>query len=292
MGQLWIVPTPIGNLEDITIRALRVLNEVDVILAEDTRHTRKLCAAHGIKTPLCALHAHSDERTVARYVERLVQGENLALVSDAGTPMISDPGAALVQAATRADVPVHALPGASAVTTALSVSGVPFDAFRFIGFLPRTGARRKRALEVLADAPEPTVLFEAPRRLHGTLLDLIAVAGPDRGVAVCRELTKAHEEVVRGPAQQVAAHFAEGVLGEVTVVVERCPSVDESPNEEGLEAIIVQRLASGESARDIARKLAGQFSLPRRRLYQQVLEVAGRPSSELPAGGRGDVERE
>jgi 16S rRNA (cytidine1402-2'-O)-methyltransferase len=219
-GVLWVVATPIGNLEDITLRALRVLREADAVLAEDTRTTRKLLERHGISTPLRTHHAHSSEGSVARMVEELRAGARLALVTDAGTPLVSDPGAALVSAAAAAGVRVEPVPGPSATLAAISVAGVRADGFRFVGFLPRAGGRRRAALRRVADDPLTTVLFEAPPRTARTLADLAAACGEDRPAALCRELTKAFEEVARGTLADLARRAERGVRGEVTIVVE------------------------------------------------------------------------
>lgn len=274
-GLLTIVPTPIGNLDDITLRALECLRTADAILAEDTRRTRKLCGHHGITTALHAFHAHSSADAVARFIEQLTAGRQLALVSDAGTPLISDPGAPLVLAAREAGIAVAALPGASAVTTALCVAGIPFDAYRFIGFLPRTGSKRTRALDAIAKADEASVLFESPRRLSKTLADLAEQVPDERQVAVCRELTKIHEEVVRGASGELAAHFAQGALGEITVVVEgaRGRPVDVPPPIESLDPSIRGELEAGLSLRDAARVVAERAGLPRRDVYQRAIQL-------------------
>jgi 16S rRNA (cytidine1402-2'-O)-methyltransferase len=218
-GKLSVVATPIGNLEDVTLRALRVLREAEAILAEDTRRTRHLCTHHGIATRLEAFHAHSSPERLERVVDRLAQGAHLALVTDAGTPGISDPGVRLVRAASERGIVVEAIPGPSALAAALSIAGVPCDPFRFVSFLPRGGGKRRRALEAIAAEPGATVLFESPHRLHATLAELAELLGTDREAAVCRELTKMHEEVVRAPLGELRDRFAEGVRGEITLIV-------------------------------------------------------------------------
>jgi 16S rRNA (cytidine1402-2'-O)-methyltransferase len=222
-GKLSILGTPIGNLEDITLRALRVLREADAILAEDTRRTRVLCRHHGVETRLLSFHSHSGPAKVARAIEELRGGAHLVLVTDAGTPGISDPGVRLVRAASEADVPVEAIPGPSALTAALSTAGIACDPFRFVGFLPRGGGKRRRALDAIAAEDGSTVLFESPHRLHKTLQELAERLGDDREAAVCRELTKIHEEVVRGALRTLAEHFADGARGEITLVVSPPP---------------------------------------------------------------------
>jgi 16S rRNA (cytidine1402-2'-O)-methyltransferase len=274
-GMLSVVATPIGNLEDITLRALRVLQSADLILAEDTRHSRKLCTHHAIHTPLRALHAHSAPSVIAHFVEELERGKRLALITDAGTPLVSDPGQALVREARARGLGVESLPGPSAVTAALCVAGFDFDAFRFVGFLPRTGKKRRQALERIIADPDVCVLFEAPPRLDKTLRDLQALA-PARRIAVCRELTKLHEEVVRGTPGELLQHFAEGVRGELTLVLERDES--EAPVAEpgdALDEAIRQRLDAGMSPRDVAAELALALSLPRRQVYARVLTLRG-----------------
>ena len=284
-GVLYVVATPIGNLEDLTLRALRVLREVDAVLAEDTRHTRKLCERHAIGTPLRAFHAHSPPQVVTRLVDELLGGARLALVSDAGTPLVSDPGASLVAAAANAGVRVEALPGASAPLAALTVAGLRADGFRFVGFLPRSGARRRRALERLARDPQTTVLFEAPNRLADTLVDLAESAGATRRAAVCRELTKAYEEVARGTLSELAARFADGTRGEVTIVVERTGEEPkaEKTSDDAVKSIVRATLASGATVRDAARQLAEATTLGKREAYQRVLALSsGEPDADAP----------
>ena len=219
MGTLYVVATPIGNLEDITLRALRVLREVDVVAAEDTRVTRKLLSAHQIPTPLVSFHEFSSNRRRERVVERLEQGD-VALVTDAGMPGISDPGFPLIRDALAAGHSVVPIPGPSAVLAALVASGLPMHAFCFYGFLPRTTAQRRRFFREHADAPSTLVVFESPHRVSAALADLVAELGAERPVAVGRELTKRFEEVFRGSAAEAAAHFKEHApRGEFTLVV-------------------------------------------------------------------------
>jgi 16S rRNA (cytidine1402-2'-O)-methyltransferase len=218
-GRLSVLGTPIGNLEDITLRALRILREADGILAEDTRRTRVLCRHHGIDTPLSSFHAHSSPDKLKRVVDNLRGGAHLVLVTDAGTPGVSDPGVRLARAASDADIPVEAIPGPSALTAALSAAGIACDPFRFVGFLPRAGGKRRRALESIATETGATVVFESPHRLHRTLEELASLLGDAREAAVCRELTKLHEEVVRGTLRELSDHFAPGTRGEITLVI-------------------------------------------------------------------------
>lgn len=277
MGTLYVVGTPIGNLEDITLRALRVLREVDVIACEDTRHTRTLLKRHGITTPLVSYHEHNERERAPQLVRRLVAGENIALVTDAGMPGISDPGFHVVTGALAAGVPVTPVPGPSAVTAALSVAGLPTDRFLFMGFLPRTRAARRRAFEEVATVPATLVLFEAPHRIRDTLADLVEVLGPRR-VALMRELTKLHEEVLRGRADEIAARL-EGVRprGEITLVVEGA-GPRRHPSARAVEpAAHLRRLLNrGLSRRDAARSLVETYGIPRRVAYRMALE-AGKP---------------
>lgn len=275
-GLLYVVATPIGNLEDITLRALRILGEVSVILAEDTRHSRILCERHGIKTPLRAYHAHSSDGTTENIVAELRAGAKMALVSDAGTPLISDPGAQLVAACIEAGVRVEPIPGASAVVAAVSVSGLKSDAFRFVGFLARSGATRREELEAIARDATTTVVYESPQRLHDTLVDLSRTLDPDRRIAVCRELTKAHEEVVRGTALELAAHFEGGARGEIVIVIEghngKAPTTaSESASPAQIEARIRDLYAGGMSKRDIAKTLTNEFGMKKSDAYARVL---------------------
>jgi 16S rRNA (cytidine1402-2'-O)-methyltransferase len=206
-GLLSLVATPIGNLEDITLRALRTLREADAILAEDTRRTGVLTSHHGISTRLRSLHAHTGEGQLDAIAAELAAGARFALVSDAGTPVVSDPGHALVERAVALGVTVEGIPGPSAVTTAVAVSGLPCDHFRFVGFLPRSGSKRSSALESIIQDSGASVFFEAPQRVGKTLAELAALALPERRAAACRELTKLHEEVRRGTLTELAEYF-------------------------------------------------------------------------------------
>jgi len=205
-GKLFLVPTPIGNLEDITLRAKRVLEEADAVIAEDTRTSGRLLQHYGIKRPLIAFHAHNEHQVTARLVERLVAGERFALVTDAGTPGISDPGFLLVRAAVQAGVPVETLPGATAFVPALVNSALPCDRFTFEGFLPVKKGRRTRIAE-LATEPRTMVFYESPHRIVRTLGELAEAFGAERPASVSRELSKLHEETVRGTLAELAAHF-------------------------------------------------------------------------------------
>lgn len=216
-GTLYLVATPIGNLEDITLRALRVLRECDLVAAEDTRHTAKLLHHFDIRTPTTSVHEHNEHEKAGALVERLLQGGSIALVSDAGTPAVSDPGFRLVRAAIAAGIRVEAIPGPSAVLTALVASGLPTDAFVFAGFPPARATARAKWLEALAADTRTVVFFEAPHRVIDTLHDTLRVVG-DRQIAVGRELTKLHEELVRGPISDVLGRLTE-LRGEFTIVM-------------------------------------------------------------------------
>ncbi|HUJ79315.1 MAG TPA: 16S rRNA (cytidine(1402)-2'-O)-methyltransferase [Nitrospiria bacterium] len=219
-GTLYLVSTPIGNLEDLTLRAKRVLAEVGVIAAEDTRHTQQLLARYDIHTPLTSYHDHNKEEKAPVLIERLRQGQSIALVSDAGTPTISDPGYLLITGCIAANIPVSPLPGPSAPLAALAASGLPTDAFLFAGFLPRKPGARLKRLEALAPLRETLILFESPHRLVRLLEEVQARLG-DRRVAVCRELTKLHEEIIRGRVSEAVERLkGKTVKGEITIVIE------------------------------------------------------------------------
>jgi 16S rRNA (cytidine1402-2'-O)-methyltransferase len=269
-GRLFVVATPIGNLADITLRGLRVLGDVDVIAAEDTRTTRKLLAHHGISTPLVSYHEHNESVRTQELLQRLKKGESVALVSEAGTPSISDPGFRLVEGAIAEGIAVEPVPGASAVLAAVVVSGLPSDAFVFEGFLPRRAGERRRRLEALAPEKRTLVIFEAPHRLDGSLQDMLEVLG-DRRAALCRELTKLHEEVRRDTLSNLAASVQrKPVKGELVIVVEGAGETE--PDIDAALAETLERVAGGESVREATRAVAEQRGVPRRALYDRVLE--------------------
>ncbi|MGH2349104.1 MAG: 16S rRNA (cytidine(1402)-2'-O)-methyltransferase [bacterium] len=273
-GTLYVVGTPIGNLEDITLRALGVLKDVDVIACEDTRHTRLLLSRHGITTPLVSYHEHNEARRAADLIGRLERGESVALVSDAGMPLLSDPGYPLVTSAVARSIPVVAVPGPSAVTAALAVSGLPTERFLFAGFLPRKGAERRRALDDFSDVPYTLVFFEAPHRIMQTLGDLQAVLG-NRRVAVVRELTKRFEEVLRGDLNDVVEHIGERVpRGEFTIVVEGATG-GAAPEASGAELRehLALLLRSGVTPSAAAKIAAGAHRVPRRTAYRMALDM-------------------
>ncbi len=271
MSILYIVSTPIGHLADVTLRALDVLRSVDRILAEDTRHTGILCVEHGIDTPLVSLHEHNEAARARQVLGWLSAGENLALVSDAGTPLISDPGSRLVAAVTESGHEAVPVPGASAVLAALVVSGLPAEPFTFYGFLPRSGRERAERLDELAVLRHTAVLYESPARLVKLLDALAERMGPDRRVMVGRELTKVHEEQIRGPVAEVAAHYREsGVRGEVVVVVEGGTAVAAAVDEEAASALARAMLEDGGRPSVVAQEVARRLGVPRNRAYEIV----------------------
>jgi len=264
---LSVCATPIGNLDDVTLRVLAELREADVVLAEDTRHTRGLLSRHGIDAKLVSYHEHNEAARVAELLPRLAGGERAALVSDAGLPGISDPGARLVRAALEAGVPVTVLPGPSAVETALVASGLVAERYAFVGFLPRKAGELGALLVELAPLGWPVVAFESPQRLPATLRALAADA-PEREVAVCRELTKRFEEVARGSAAELAARFAEPPKGEITLVLG--PVAAEPPGDEAARAV-ADLVSAGTPRRVAADVVARLTDVPRNELYRASL---------------------
>jgi len=279
MATLYVVGTPIGNLGDLSRRAAEVLCSVDRILAEDTRRTRILAGHVGARAPLVSLHEHNEAERTATVLEWLAKGESLALVSDAGTPLVSDPGARLVEAVLDAGHTVVPVPGPSAVLAALVASGLPSTRFTFLGFLARKGPDRAGDLQRVATSRETVVIFEAPGRLARMLDDLRDACGPDRRAAVTRELTKVHEEVRRGTLDDLARYYREeAVRGEVTVVV--APGPEASAEVEGdLEArareIARASLAGGGRPSEVARDISQRLALPRNVAYRIVHEISG-----------------
>jgi 16S rRNA (cytidine1402-2'-O)-methyltransferase len=272
-GELVVVGTPIGNLEDLSPRARRVLTEADAIFCEDTRVTAKLASRFGIPTPRISCPAPREKARTAELLERLGRGETVALVSDAGMPLLSDPGADLVSAAAAAGFPVRVVPGPSAATAALAVSGLSAVPHLFLGFLPARAGERRRFLEGVEERAETLVWFEAPHRLAESLADAARVLGPRRA-CVARELTKVHEEIVRGTLKELTARFGENApRGEVTIVVEgAAPSAADQPAVD-VEAEVKRRLADGESPKEIAAALAITSGKPKRQIYQLAVAL-------------------
>jgi 16S rRNA (cytidine1402-2'-O)-methyltransferase len=267
---LAVCATPIGNLEDVTLRVLRELREADLVLCEDTRHTRGLLQRHGIEAKLRSYHEHNEAQRTAEVLPRLEAGERVALVSDAGLPAISDPGARLVAAALEAGLPVTVLPGASAVETALVASGFGTDRFQFLGYLPRGAGERQALWEELAKWPFTAVAFESPQRL-AALLASLAQALPERQVAVCRELTKRFEEVARGSAKQLAERFSEGAKGEITIVIGPAEGSTAAGDEEAALAAVSELVAGGLSRRSAADVVSRLTGVSRNSLYRRSL---------------------
>jgi len=269
-GTLYVVATPIGNLEDLTLRAVRVLREVALIACEDTRRTARLLQAHQISTPTTSFFEHNERWKGDRILRALREGRDVALVSDAGTPGISDPGFRLVREARAEGLAVVPVPGASAAVVALSVSGLPTDRFLFVGFLPARTHARRQALEGLAPQRETLVVYEAPTRVLATLSDMIELWG-DRDAFLCREATKIHEEYVRGSLSALRARLAQRpeVKGEIVLVVEGAgePTVPDADAETVYAALAAEGLTRREAVKETARRLG----LPAREVYRRVL---------------------
>jgi 16S rRNA (cytidine1402-2'-O)-methyltransferase len=273
-GTLYVVATPLGNLDDLSPRAAATLRNVTAVAAEDTRHTKALLGHVGSGAELVSFHAHSNEAALRRILNLLGTGKDVALVTDAGTPTVSDPGAVLVAAARERDVPVVTVPGPTAVAAALSVSGLAADRYLFLGFLPRKGGERRRLLDAVAKAEWTVVLFEAPQRVAELLEDLAAACGGDRPAAVARELTKVFEETRAGTLEALAAYYAEApARGEVTVVVAGTgkPAREERPPDP--EALARELLAQGMTRKDVADRLAVQTGITRNTAYRLVNEL-------------------
>jgi 16S rRNA (cytidine1402-2'-O)-methyltransferase len=278
-GTLAVVATPIGNLGDFTRRAIDSLTDAAVIACEDTRVTAKLLSAYGIHTPMLAYHEHNAARVRPQLIERLKQGQIVALVSDAGTPLVSDPGYRLVQAAIAEGIPVTAVPGASALLTALVLSGLPSDRFLFAGFLPPKGAARRTEIRGLAAVPATLIFYEAPQRVAAVLADLLAMLGP-RPAAVARELTKKFEEVRRGGLDELATHYAtaDQPRGEFVILVG--PPGSDAGASEMTDADIdkaLQAVLGTHSVREAASLVAAETGLPRRTVYARALKLRGDP---------------
>jgi len=269
-GLLYLVATPIGNLEDMTYRAVRLLGEVGVIACEDTRQTRKLLDHYGIHTATVSYHEHNEVDRTEDLVARLLGGISVALVSDAGMPLVSDPGYRVVRAAIDAGIEVQAIPGASATITALAASGLATDAFHFAGFLPAKSGQRARVLESLAEEEATLIFYEAPHRILETLEAVELVLGP-RSVVVARELTKIHEEFLRGTAAEIRAVLAarDSVKGEITLLVGKAeaPPPDDTPLEEAVAALIREGLPRMDAIKQVARRRG----LSKREVYKHVL---------------------
>ena len=268
-----MVATPLGNLEDITLRALRILKEVDLIAAEDTRHSRKLLAHYGIGTPLTSYYDAIERQKAPQLVAELRRGKRVALISDAGTPGIADPGYHLIQAAIAAGIRIEAIPGPSAVAAALSVAGLPTDRFTFEGFVPARPGARRAFFAALAPEPRTLVVYETARRLAACLHDLRELFG-DRRVVIVRELTKVFEEILRGPVAELEERLrATPVRGEVTLLIAGAATPPPAPSLEDLDAAIERLRATGLHLKEIARTLARERGIARRAVYQRGLAL-------------------
>ncbi|MBC7325243.1 MAG: 16S rRNA (cytidine(1402)-2'-O)-methyltransferase [Moorella sp. (in: Bacteria)] len=274
MANLYLVATPIGNLEDITLRALRILREVELIAAEDTRRTRELLAHYGLHTPLTSYHRHNLASKTSYLLGLLQEGKEIALVSDAGLPGISDPGEELVRQAVAAGITVVPVPGASAALSALVASGLPTGRFVFEGFLPRTGKGRRERLAALAAETRTIILYEAPHRLEATLMDLTAILGP-RQVAVGRELTKKFESIWRGTLAEAVAHFqANPPRGEITLVIAGAgPPAPPAYDPARAAAEVAELEGNGLTRKEAMGRVARRYRLPRREIYRACLEI-------------------
>jgi 16S rRNA (cytidine1402-2'-O)-methyltransferase len=273
-GTLYVVATPLGNLGDLSPRAADTLKRVAVVAAEDTRHSKPLLHHAGAHAELISFHEHSSDRVLERILRILSEGRDVALITDAGTPAISDPGVALVAAARERGVQVVTIPGPTAVAASLAVSGIPGDRYLFLGFLPRKGSDRRRFLLTAAQSEWTVVIFEAPNRVTPLLADLIEVCGPDRRAAVSRELTKVFEETRSGTLQELSEHYAEApVRGEVTVVLAGTgkQQVEERPQDAGARARVL--LAEGLSRKDVAERLAEETGISRNTAYRLVNDL-------------------
>lgn len=276
-GSLFVVATPIGNLGDITLRAVEVLKSVSVIVAEDTRHSRTLMTHLGITTPMTAYHEHNEARESPRLVRRMIAGESVALISDAGTPLLSDPGARLVAASLEAGLRVVPIPGASALLSALVASGISADQFTFLGFLPRKGGERESMLRIISRSPFTTVLYESPQRVSATLADLMEAGCGDRVAALARELTKRFEEVRRGTVASLHEGAADGMRGEVVLVI--AGAAERAPTDAEARDTVTRMRSEGASSRDIVERLTDELGVPRNVAYK----LAHSPPDSTPA---------
>ncbi len=268
-----MVATPIGHLEDITLRAIRTLKQVDLIAAEDTRHTKRLLAAHQIENHLISYHEHNEQQRTAELIRRLENGAAIALVSDAGTPTVSDPGYRLVEAAAARRIPIVPIPGVSAAITALSVAGLPTDSFTFVGFPLRKKAKRLQQLQQLANVPQTLIFYQSPRRVLSFLAEIKEAFG-DRPAVMARELTKLHEEVLRGPLTRIIEQLEQRpeIKGECTLLVGGAENVE--PTRQDLDTAIADALAqSDRSLSGLAKDLARRFGVPRKEIYDKALAL-------------------
>ena len=286
-GTLFVVATPLGNLEDMTFRAVRILKESALIAAEDTRHSRKLLSHYNITTPVISCHEHNETRTAEKLIALLLQKKNIALITDAGTPCISDPGYRLVSAVLPHDIPVVPIPGCCAVVAGLSVAGLPTDRFLFAGFLPRKVSHQEQAIQALANQPATLVFYESPRRIRPLAERLMAILG-DREACLAREITKLHETFIRGPLSSIIARLDPDIppRGECTLFVTGAKAPETlSPGD--LESLIRDRVAvSRKSTADLAKEIAALFHVSKKQVYDTILkcksEIQKPESGQIP----------
>jgi 16S rRNA (cytidine1402-2'-O)-methyltransferase len=270
MPALYVVATPIGNLEDITFRAIRILKEVKLIAAEDTRKTRILLLRYGISTPTTSYYEHN-KLTKLDYLINILGNNDVALVSDAGTPGISDPGFELISAVYQHGIPVIPIPGPSALISALAISGLPSNSFHFTGFLPHKASERKRLLKAISQEPDTLVFFESPHRISASLTDMLDILG-DRTVFICRELTKLHEELFRGTLCQARDHFTLP-RGEFTLVISGRPRITKPEIDSEITSRLCRLSKSGITAKEATQRIAEQTGLSRKELYQAWIDL-------------------
>ncbi|MBC8121895.1 MAG: 16S rRNA (cytidine(1402)-2'-O)-methyltransferase [Gemmatimonadaceae bacterium] len=285
-GTLYLVATPIGNLQDITLRALQILKQCDHIACEDTRHSRKLLTHYEIHKPLLSYHTHNAHRQLTPLLDRLRAGEQIALITDAGMPMVCDPGTELVKACHAMGIPVVVVPGASALTAALAAVGEPGSRFVFEGFLPATGVERRARLAAIGREERTVVLFEPPHRVVETLAALLALGPPERAISICRELTKIHEQIWQGSLREAVEYFNQNTpRGEFTLVLAGAAPVERTLDPEQLRSALQLLLAEGHSRSEASRQLAEQTGLARRSIYQLSLGLSPVEDIESDIGG-------
>jgi 16S rRNA (cytidine1402-2'-O)-methyltransferase len=281
---LYVVATPIGNLEDITLRALRVLKSADLIACEDTRHTQKLLNHYGVQRPTISYHEHNEGERAAELGERLRQGTRIALVSDAGTPAVSDPGYRVVRAAIAAGVPVFTVPGPAAFTAALAASGLPSDSFRFNGFLPAKSGQRRTALDVIRNSGATEIFYEAPHRLRDTLADIVHILSPERPLALARELTKVHEEFLRGSAGEVMRVLEQRgeIKGEIVLLIGKAvAAAPQASAESSIQQQMAALLREGMDEKSAMKKLAKELGLSRDEVFRELQRTSGSKKYDL-----------
>ena len=274
VGTLYIVATPVGNLEDITFRAVKRLKQEDLIAAEDTRHSRKLLSHYGIDTKLVSCHEHNEINRTPQFIAQLKKGLDIALISDAGTPSISDPGYKLVAAVAKENLSIIPIPGCSAAIAGLSVSGLPTDSFLFLGFLPKKQQKQNQALEAIVNQSATLIIYESPRRIKLLIENILKILG-DRNACLAREITKLHEEYIRGSLSEIlkALEEKEVIKGECSLFVQG--QLEEKPIDKGqLENIVCKRLATTDlGTSDLARQISGEFKLSKKKVYDLILKL-------------------